>query len=142
VVVDGDDPVGVVADGDQVLLQLADVGAVVDPDRQLAPGRQPPVEQRHRLAVDPVQRPAAGHYRPLGGQGGDGALALVGHEPGLAVAEGAVDLLGGAQVAPDYRGGGGGHLGAGVLVAGLAVGPGRGPPGRPGQHHPGGDGRG
>ena len=85
VAVDGDHPVGVVAEGDQVLLQLAHVGAVVDPRRQGPPGWQPAVEQRHRLAVDPVQGLAAGDHRPLGGQGGDGALALVGDRRGLAV---------------------------------------------------------
>jgi hypothetical protein len=42
VVVDGDGPVGVVAEGDQVSAPVDGRQAVVDLDRQLAPGRQPP----------------------------------------------------------------------------------------------------
>jgi len=97
VVVDGDDPVGVVAERDQVPLELAHVGAVVDADRQLPPGRQPAVEELDRPAVHPVQGLAAADDGPLLRQPGDGALALVGHGADVAVAERALDLLLGAK---------------------------------------------
>ena len=91
-VVDAEVPVGGVAEGHEVLLQLLDVGALgVGSERP--PGRLVTEQERHLAPVHLVEGPAPLDGGAVGGQPGQGARPAVDDRDGVAVADGAVEVL-------------------------------------------------
>ena len=72
----------VMAERDQVLLELAHVGAVGDPGGERAVHRHRPVHEHDRVVVDAVEDAPAPDDASLGREPGDGAGARAGARGG------------------------------------------------------------
>ena len=116
---------GAVAEGDQVVGQLAHVGAVGHADVERPVGGDGAVEERHRLVADRVDGLVLPDDLARLGQRGVDAAAQSSDGVGAVVADGAADLYRISEGGPHHPRGGGLAAVAGRRGHAVAVAPGR-----------------